>query len=109
MKILHLEDDPWIARAAGEAMAGRGHEVVWSSTYVDALYRITSGEEYDAVVADHQVGDLQGRKGLDLLLSIEGPRRILFTAASVEVPMGIEFVDKMYPDRLLDLLDEVEL
>jgi PAS domain S-box-containing protein len=57
-RILLVDDEPLVARAAERVLAG--YEVVAVTSAVDALRRLEAGERYDAVVCDLMMPEMTG-------------------------------------------------
>jgi DNA-binding response OmpR family regulator len=65
-RVLVVEDEPKVARALREGLAGEGYDVVVAPTGEDAFFRASS-EPFDLLILDRM---LPGREGLEVLRAL---------------------------------------
>jgi DNA-binding response OmpR family regulator len=66
VRVLVVEDEPKVARALREGLAGEGYEVVVAATGEDGFFRASS-EPFDLLILDRM---LPGREGLEVLRAL---------------------------------------
>jgi CheY-like chemotaxis protein len=65
-RVLVVEDEPKVARALREGLAGEGYDVVVALTGEDGFFRASS-EPFDLLILDRM---LPGREGLEVLRAL---------------------------------------
>lgn len=103
LRVLYLEDQPWMAETLTAALQRHGMQVTWCETF-DGAVRAASNLDTDVCVADHDLGLGQSRTGLEFLADYDG-RKILFSGDPPDdVPDDVEVIFKHHPQQLLDVL-----
>ncbi|WP_431856638.1 ATP-binding protein [Azospirillum sp.] len=101
-RILLVEDNPEVARAAEGMLAAAGHRVTWAPSGPAALARIDAGEAFDAVLSDIVMEG--GLSGLELAQRLRERRPalpiVLMTgyseALAAGVPDGLSVLSKPF-------------
>ena len=112
MRILILEDDPWIATDLQAILESEGHEIVDSLSSLDEAYRHLD-DDFDCALLDI---DVIGGKSFGVAEAL-AERRIPFAFVSASQPSDLPqalrqaaFVAKPFEERtLLDSIDHLSL
>jgi DNA-binding response OmpR family regulator len=99
-RVLVVEDEPKVARALREGLAGEGYDVVVSPTGEDGFFRAAS-EPFDLVILDRL---LPGREGLEVLRALRQKgllASVLVLTARDEVEDRVEGLDSGADDYMV--------
>ena len=88
-KILVVDDEPLVARSCRRILAGAGYEVDTAATGQDGLNRAV-GEDFDLVVADLKLPDLDGMELVRTLRSKQPAIAVIIITGYGSVPSVVE-------------------
>lgn len=104
-RILHIDDDPALARLLQKAMARRGFDVESAATVAEGLARLDE-DRFDVIVQDHY---LAAATGLDLLSALrersDAPP-VVYVTGSTEATVAVEALKAGASDYVLKTAGE---
>lgn len=101
MRILLAEDEKKMARAIAEALGQEGHEVVSAGNGREALDAVDAGPEFDLVLLDWMMPELDGIEVLRTLRGRDSGVPILLLTARDSVEDRVEGLDAGADDYLV--------
>lgn len=114
MKILLVEDTPYVAEFVIEFLEEKGHEVVWELTVRGGNHRLATEDELDAAIIDLQLPDGNGTTLVEVIdkeISVCMYTGLPYDAESKLKAAGITDVpcfSKSDPEKLLEWVDTIE-
>jgi CheY-like chemotaxis protein len=103
MDILLIEDDDMVAQSLVRLWSDRGHSVAWVQDLDGALYVLSDG--FNVVVSDWDLGVYDKRTGAEIVTHLRSinpdARYAIYSGLERDVPEGVKFFLKSYPDKLL--------
>jgi CheY-like chemotaxis protein len=115
LTVLHIEDDPSVARSVARALRLGGHEVVSVATRGEVLRQLeVCGLRPDLILTDYQLG--VGLTGdmlvaeIAALLQFKPPTIMLTGVSERQAPNGVSFADRILakPVDINALLREID-
>ncbi len=113
-KILVIDDDPDLGYLLEKFLSGKGYGVTYSNSGKKGLLRF-SETEFDAVICDYRLGDMEGIDVLKKMIHIRPDIKVLVitgysdikTAVDVIKAGAFDYITKpLIPDEVLMVLDK---
>ncbi|MBL8607564.1 MAG: response regulator, partial [Myxococcales bacterium] len=99
-RVLVVDDEPLIARAVSRTL--RDHDVVTTTSGVEAFELIERGERFDVVVCDLMMPQMTGMDLFDKLLTVapEQAERFIFLSGGAFTAQAREFLERVKNPRM---------
>lgn len=113
-KLLVVDDDPDLGYLLEKFLSGKGYNVTNSSSGKKGLLRF-SESEFDAVICDYRLGDMEGLDVLKKMIALKPDVRVIVitgysdikTAVDVIKAGAFDYITKpLIPDEVLMVLDK---
>jgi two-component system OmpR family response regulator len=107
-RILIVDDEPKIRSFIGRALSGAGYATEFAASGADALRSCTAAD-YDLVILDLVIGDMDGRQVLGELLSARPEQAVIVLSCVADVAAKVDLLERGAQDYLTKPFSLAEL